>query len=525
MKTAIKIALIACGIGTFTANAQSLEVGKRALDVEQYENAKRIFTNLVSANAADAVNYYYLGNAYIGQENTDSAKYFYNKGLQTNAANPYNYIGAGKIDLENGNKTAAKANFDKAIALSPKDINVYLEAGRACTHASAGKKELGWAVEYLNKAAVMDAKNAEVFNALGEVYLEKNEGTNAANNYDKAVALNPKYVPAYIGTGKIFTRALNYSIAKEAFDKAISIDPNYSLTYKYLGELEFKAQKYDKAIENYKKFVSLTDNSIPTQIRFASFLFLAKDYKQAADIIKGIVAKDSSNLIVYRLLGYSSYETNDYANGLKAMNKFMNNYNPAKILGSDYEYIGKLQGKLGEDSLAVLNLKKAISLDETRTELYGNIGEAYYTKKKYKDAAAAYAQKEAAGKKLSLTDLFFLGRAQYFSGDLVNADSSFSKITTQKADFIAAWSYRAKINANLDPETKTGQAKPFYEKLIELGQADTKKNRNDLIAAYSYLGSYYYFVKDNATAKANWLKVQEIDPENAQAKQVLAQLK
>ena len=74
--------------------------------------------------------------------------------------------------------------------------------------------------------------------------------------------------------------------------------------------------------ENYKKYLALTDKSLNSQLRYAKFLFYGKQFQESIDIIKQIVAKDSSDYINYRLLGYSSYEIKDYKTGLTAMNKF-----------------------------------------------------------------------------------------------------------------------------------------------------------------------------------------------------------
>ena len=83
---------------------------------------------------------------------------------------------------------------------------------------------------------------------------------------------------------------------------------------------------------------------------------------------------------------------------------------------------------------------------------------------------------------------------------------------------------RAHIGYKLDPETKTGAAKPHYEKLIELIKAKSAPEDSDkarLVEAYRYLGYYYMLHNDKAQANENWKKVLEIDPENATAKQAL----
>ncbi|MDD6671494.1 MAG: hypothetical protein PUE52_06765, partial [Prevotella sp.] len=82
-----------------------------------------------------------------------------------------------------------------------------------------------------------------------------------------------------------------------------------------------------------------------------------------------------------------------------------------------------------------------------------------------------------------------------------------------------------RINSTLDPETKEGLAKPFYEALANSLAANTNRDNTDnirLVEAYRYLGYYYLVQDDKATADTYWNKVLEIDPENETAKQALS---
>ena len=83
---------------------------------------------------------------------------------------------------------------------------------------------------------------------------------------------------------------------------------------------------------------------------------------------------------------------------------------------------------------------------------------------------------------------------------------------------------RARVNSNLDPETKEGLAKPFYEAIVHSLADKSDRDRADnarLSEAYRYLGYYYLLKDDKATADGYWNKVLEIDPNNATAKQAL----
>ena len=527
MKIAIGIFAIFCTVSI--VKAQTAVEGIRAIEVEQFENAKKIFSSLIVSNPRDADNYFYLGKAYYKQDKIDSAKISFDKGLEVNPNSSLNLVGQGSILFDLGNDVEAKATFDKAVTLTQgKDYSTLLNIGTA--YAELGKKNYSEALNYLTKAKTINPKNPEVYVSIGDVYMEQVNGSEAVKYYNEALKLNPNYVNAHVRTGKLYTRALNYAEAKAAFERAIAIDANYPPIYREYGELELIAKKYENAVENYKKYMDLTDKSINSQLRYARFLFIGKQYQESADLIKQIIPKDSSDNIIYGLLGYSSYEVKDYKTGLMAMNKFFT-MNPRKILATDYSYLGKLQVKNKLDSVGISNILKAIAIDTNTQDLYGDLADAYFSQKKYKLAAEAY-EKKIKDAKVGPVDYFYIGRAYYFGSEFVKSDTAFASLIGIKADFATAWLYRGRNNYRIDEADgkNTGMAKPYYEKFIELTTTDPKfdlkKSGKDLIESYKYLGDYYFSVADDkATSKTYWLKVLEIDPNDKQAKEVLSGLK
>ena len=524
LKNACLVAIIV--VSTFTiVKAQEAVKGIRAIEVEQFEKAKRIFSTLILANPSNADNYYYLGKAYYKQDKIDSAKFYFQQGLAANPNSTLNIVGLGSVDYDLGNVTEAKVNFDKAIAISlGKDFQTFISIGEV--YRELGVRNFEEALNNFLKAKAINPKSPELLVAIGDVYMEQANGSEAVKYYTEALRLNPNYVNAHVRTGKLWTRSLNYAEAKIAFDKAIKIDSTFAPIYREYGELELTAKHFESAVENYKKYLFLTDKSLNSQLRYAKFLFYGKQFQESIDIIKQIVAKDSSDYINYRLLGYSSYEVKDYKAGLTAMNKFFS-MNPAKILPQDYAYLGKLQVKNKLDSMGVNTITRAIALDTTSRDLYGDLSDAYFSMKQYKLSAETYELKLLNTKPTAI-DYFNLGRKYYFGLEFAKSDSSFAKLLELNAAYKPAYLFRARNNVQLDNVDKIndGLAKPFYEKFIELTLADPKldlkKSGKELIEAYKYLGDYNYTIlKDNTAAIGNFQKVIEIDPADKQAKDAI----
>lgn len=83
---------------------------------------------------------------------------------------------------------------------------------------------------------------------------------------------------------------------------------------------------------------------------------------------------------------------------------------------------------------------------------------------------------------------------------------------------------KARLDGQLDPETKDFRALNNYQKLAEIIEPMAEKDaaaKNRLIEAYRYLG-YYNLVKNNkAQSDSYWKKILEIDPNNQAAKDAL----
>ena len=83
---------------------------------------------------------------------------------------------------------------------------------------------------------------------------------------------------------------------------------------------------------------------------------------------------------------------------------------------------------------------------------------------------------------------------------------------------------KARVNSYMDPETKDGKAKPYYEKLAGMIEPKAEKDAADkarLVECYRYLGYYTLLQDDKEGADVYWKKILELDPDNTIAKQAL----
>ena len=95
------------------------------------------------------------------------------------------------------------------------------------------------------------------------------------------------------------------------------------------------------------------------------------------------------------------------------------------------------------------------------------------------------------------------GQVSVYSEELIKADSLFKELSFQVPNSYVSYFWRARVNSMLDPETTKGLAKPYYEKVIEIGLVQPERYIRELIECYKYLGYYHYVIADAITTKNN----------------------
>lgn len=538
-----KITLIASSlILTHIASAQTLQDAITKTENERYEAAGADFRSLIAKEAAKGDNYFYYGENYFKNGDLDSANIFYQKGAEVNATYPLNYVGLGKILWYKGNTAEAKTQFFKAATLSA-NKNAEVMRKTAEVYINADNKSLDEAISLLNAAIKLEPKNAENHILMGDALLEKNpsDGGPAIKEYSKASELNPKSPKGVLRSGKLYKRARNYQLALDLYKQAEAIDPSYAPAYIEKAELYNLAGQKANAVQSARKYVEL-NNSSEARKRYAEFLFINKQYAEAVSEIEALQKAGDANLYLDRYLGHSYAElgnktdTAAYTKGLVSINKFFEKAGPGfKYSPLDYKYKGILLTKIGKDSLGVIEMEKAASLDpKLAGDIYSAIAQSYIKSKKYAKAIETYNKKLAGDKEnLQLQDWYDFGRAYYYEGgnkqrekkegealqSFIQADTCFSILAQKSPEYAIAYFWRAKANVQQDLKNEKWLAKPYYEKGLELVKTQNAlpANKSNAIEACEYLGFYAVSTKDYAKAKEYFGIIRELDPNNKKA--------
>ncbi len=498
-------------------NGQTAEQGLTTLQTGQYARAAVIFEKLATSQPSDVNIQLLLSEAYLSLGKTEESKAVLQK---INPDSPLGQVALGRLLLLNKNLPEAKAAIAKAVNTSrEKDVVVLRQAGASFT---LFKIEPETATLYLEKAKDLDPKNFETIMALGDAYQAGKKYGDAVNQYEFANILRPKSPAPYYRAGKILQAAENHDLFVEKMNQALSVDAAFCPAMRELGDFFYRQGSFTEARDFYDQYLATEPSpTVEDRMQFANILFLSKDYQQVIPVVEEILQMDASRNYLRRLIGYSYFETGENAKSLVFMQDFLKNSDPAKIIASDYQYLGMAFSKAGQDSLSSVNFEKALQLDGSNSVLLAKVAEVKFRQNKFSEAAGFYA------KLIEVTDptaqdYFNLGKACFFAKDYVRADSAFTQITRIKPEAATGWLWRAKANARLEPDVVAdssavahyGIAKPFFEKYVTIVTAspDISKYKKDLIDAYNYLASYHYLKGEKEQAGAFCEKTLLLEP-------------
>jgi tetratricopeptide (TPR) repeat protein len=532
------IIILLCCIFSLNSFGQDLNSALKLSSSEQYEEAEKVFEDLLAKDPANGDVYYYYGETVIKDylsdtfsnsldEYANKAEELFQKGIKQAPDNVLNQIGMGAVTLfRSSDTTKAIPYFSKAELVIPTKKKFYtprfaiilVKLGAAQLYGKVNRYQK--AIYYLNRAKTINEAEPLIYLTLGDLYIKQNNASDALFNYNQALNKDPKSPLPKIKIGNIYMRVPNLTAARPYFEEAKEIDSTFAPVYRSLGELYTLAGRHDLAKENYYKFIQLSGNNTPAMVRYGNSLFRSKDYEGALTIIEEVLQVDQSRNYLNRLAAYCCYDKRpqELEKGLTYIETFLENAKVDNIIPRDYAYYGRILYRLAKNDSLMQNkafdqLRKAYNLDPSDIGLLSELALDYYYARRYKEAVDMFNLK-ASLEKADKGDPMLIGKSYYQLNELGKADTVFSKIITNEPDNMQAYLYLARTYSNMDPSSELGLAAPKFEQMIQKIDMDTVKYKQELYEAFSYMGYYNLQRKEYESAKMWYNRLYSLDPKN-----------
>lgn len=513
----MKTKWILCGL-FFSLFSAGVKAADNRVGIDLYESgmigaAKVFFLNnllVLTDNDGQAEACYYLGECYLMLEQRDSARFYYDKGAALQPEYPYNRVGQATLKIKD-DPTGAEALLKDAVGTKgyKKDATLQVAIARAYLH----EKDVTKAMEHVNRAKELDGKSGLPYLVEGDILAMEGKMGDACAKYETAVYFSPDCLGAYLKQAQLYM-STNRSLSLEKLNKVCEISPDFCGAYCSLGELNEMAGNSKAAAENYTKFIRSGYYDTENLLRYAGILYFDKQYSEMLPVLEQVLKERPDNLVAKRLYAYCLAKREDGAKCLEAIRHFIESTPEEHQIYQDFLcYAEQLMANKNYND-AVVYYGKAMQADVKHQELNKEIADIFVKTNQLDSAVVYYNHYIDFVQEPSAEDLLKLGKCYYNmackdtvmveqKAELVKADSLFAALSEKVPGSYVGYFWRARVNSMLDPETMQGLAKPYYEKVVEIGLTNVDRYKRELIESYKYLGYYHYVIADAITTKNN----------------------
>ncbi|CEG43795.1 Translocase of outer mitochondrial membrane complex, subunit TOM70/TOM72 [Plasmopara halstedii] len=265
----------------------------------EFEFARESFEKALASKPHSIFAKIRMGGLCFDQKDLKKALEWFDKALKEKSECSTAFFHRGQlhsIDLQpdgssNGSSmTAALKDLEKCISIAPDFAMAYIQLG--VTHARNGNFQ--GAVEYLTTAARITPEIPEIYNYLGETYMQMLQIPGSSVDmktveqmFEKAIELDPSYPMAYINQGNLVVqKGSEYGHqALALFEKAVEMCPRSKFAYCHLAQVYMAMQEYSRAIEQIDKAVLFAFSKDELNELFA-IRVTAETHQQAAKLLQ-----------------------------------------------------------------------------------------------------------------------------------------------------------------------------------------------------------------------------------------------
>lgn len=301
------------------ASPKKLEAVPRLIKQGKTTNAIKIAKQMIAKDPKNYMAHYYLGKAYLKENKKELAIIEY-RTVDENAL-----FGEG-IDeaqfraeyapllMASNQQNEALKNFLLLTKQAPNNADNFFQVGQI--YEQQGRYDL--ALGFMQKAAMLDKKNAKAHAEIGFMYYRTKKFKEAKKEIDLAIKLNPENYTSYYYLGKILKDQKDMAGAIKAFEKAQRASDVKQKAIIERGSCYMAANRYDNAILDFQRAVELDKDNANQETLFARY-FLAACYEKMRKIDKAFEQWEAINRknknfrdVPAKLAEYKDLQANDF---------------------------------------------------------------------------------------------------------------------------------------------------------------------------------------------------------------------
>ena len=209
---------------------------------------------------------------------------------------------------------------------------------------------------------------------------------NAQASCARALALNPNLDIVHIALGDLYYETGQYTDAEAAYLDALDIVPNSVAALTGLGDTHTRQQNSIAAEARFRQAVGQHPGDWSAYNMLGVFLFNSGRYAEAAEEYGRVVALDNTNTTGYSNLGAALMLAGDFEAALPSLQKAID-FEP---LPTTYSNLGLIYYYLGRFDEAIVNHRQAVKLSPNDHLARSNLGDALWIAGNIDDAREVF---------------------------------------------------------------------------------------------------------------------------------------
>jgi serine/threonine-protein kinase len=256
------------------------------------------------------------------------------------------------------NLSLARDAFSAAVSADPNFAAAYAGLGTVAwlqygeTHEAALVDQ---AREACGRAVTLDGSSVEAHECLGRVYNGTGQYEDAAKELKRVLDRDPTRDSAIRLLARNYESMQKLQLAEQTYQSALKLRPQYWLGYSALGGLYYRQARYGDSAKMFAKSIELAPDSSRGYFNLAGVLIEQRKYREALPLLEKSIAIEPS--------------------------------------AAGYANRGTVSAYLGNWDAAARDYEKAIAVQSSDYELWGNLGEAlYWSQTRKAESPAAYGR-------------------------------------------------------------------------------------------------------------------------------------
>jgi len=227
----------------------SFELGKLLIKMEDYDEARKLFTKLTSAEKENPEYYYYLGEAFRELDQPASSLVAYKNAVQKDSTHLRSLFQLGKYFVVKQEKNEALFYIDKGLEFYPNDVAMVNLKALLLFNDNSYEKAIPW----FEKVLALGETKEYVYEKLAYCYYKEWDFEKAKANYMEMLEIDDSNSETYFKLAEAYRKNKQIDSAEINIREAMNIKkPVFAKGYNMLGSMARDRDDLKSALEYYK---------------------------------------------------------------------------------------------------------------------------------------------------------------------------------------------------------------------------------------------------------------------------------